>query len=194
MNRLDDFKLFESSFFKKQKEEREQDEILKQADNQLKEHLKNYMNENYPFQYSVPVWKGPHENYIEVDIADFKFVNIMIQPRYDWNTSKVTDFFLYLYFIDRYGDEVATYYEMDSPTEKSIDLEYAKPWDLTAENSLRTSYVDDNDGKEIDYQDMSRYPTRKGGGAMDLVPADYKTIQFLKEVKAALGMINDSIE
>jgi len=193
MNRLDNFKMFESSFFKKQKEEREQDEVLKQADNQLKEHLKNYMNSDYPFQYSVYVWKGPHENYLEVDIADFKFVNIMIQPRYDWNTSKVTDFFLYLYFIDRYGDEIAVHYEMDSPTEKTIDLEYAKPWDLKSENSLRGSYVD-NDGDKIDYQDMSRYPTRKGGGAMDLVPGDYKTIEFLKEVKASLEMINDTIE
>jgi len=192
MNRLDNFKMFESSFFKKQKEKRKQDEVLKKADNQLKEHLKNYMNSDHLFQYSVYVWKSPHENYLEVDIADFKFINIMIEPRYDWNSGKVTDFFLYLYFIDRYGDEIAVHYEMDSPTEKTINLEYAKPWELKPNNSLNASYVDDNDGKEIDYQDMSRYPTRKGGGAMYLVPGDYKTIQFLNEIKSALQMINDS--
>lgn len=189
MDRLDDFKMFESSFFKKMKEERKQDEILNQADDQLKEHLKSYMNINYPFQYSVHVWKGPHENYLEVDIADFKFIDIMIQPRSDWNTGKVTDFFLYLYFIDRYGDEIAIHYETDSPTEKTIDLEYAKPWDRKPDNVLSASYVDVED--DIDYTDISRYPTRKGGG-MDLVPADYKTIQFLSEIKAALELINDS--
>ena len=190
MNHLCKFdKLNENGFFKKLKEERSKDEILKKADKEIKKHLNKYLNEDYPFQYSVYVWKGPHENYQEIDVADFKFVNIMVHPRWDWNTGKVTELYLYLYFIDRYDDEIVMPFEKNSPTEKKLDLEYCKPWDNRDETSFTAVYSDD-EGDDIDYDDKSRYPTRKGGGAMNLVPADYKTTEFLKEVKSTLDMIN----
>ena len=185
-------KLNEGGFFKKLKKERSKDLVLKKADEEIKKHLNRFLNQDYPFQYSVYVWKSNSENYQEIDIADFKLVNIMVHPRYDWDTGKVTEFFLYLYFIDRYDDEVVTAFEPNSPTEKMLDLEYCKPWDKKTETSFSATYADDDD--DIDYNDPTRYPTRKGGGAMDLVPADYKTYQLLSEIKSTLEIINSQID
>jgi len=181
-------KFNEGNFWNKLKKERKEDKVLLQADEEIKKHLNKYLNNDYSFQYSVYVWKGPHENYQEIDVADFKFINIMVAPRYDWNSGKVTEFFLYLYFIDRYGDEIVVPFEKNSPTEKKIDLEYCKPWDKKLDTVLVASYVDVED--EIDYSDESRYPSRKGGGAMNLVPNSYETMNFLSEIKNTLEMIN----
>ena len=122
-------KFNESNFFKKLRKERKEDQILRKADNQLKIHLKKYLLKKYSFQYGVVIWKGPHENYEEIDVYDFEFIDIMVQPRYDWNSGKVTNFFLYLYFVDKDGDKFAMYIENDSPTERQGNLEYMKPWD-----------------------------------------------------------------
>jgi hypothetical protein len=193
MNHLEGFEKFnESNFFKRIIEERKKDKILTKADIQLRKHLKKYFLKKFSFQYSVHVWKSKHENYQEIDVADFEFIDLMIQPRFDWDTDKVEEFFLYLFFIDKYGDKISFHFDMNSPTEKIIDLEYVKPWEMKFENSFNASYVDEEDN--INYDDPSRYPTRKGGGAMYLVPNEYKTYEFLKDIKSVLEMINDNFK
>jgi hypothetical protein len=193
MIHLSKFEKFnESNFFKKLIDERKKDKILSKADIQLRRHLSKYLLKKFSFQYLAHVWTGPHKNYKEVDVADFEFIDVMVQPRYNWETNRVNGFLLYLYFVDRYNDKICFHFEDNSPTEKKIDLEYAKPWETKFNNSFNASYVDDPD--VIDYNDMSRYPTKKGGGAIYLVPNEYKTFEFLKDVKETLEMITDSLK
>lgn len=147
------------------------------------------------FQYSVYVWKSKSENYVEVDVANFKFVDIEIEPRYNLENDNIEESFFSLYFIDRYGDKIKVYFDNTSPTQNKIDLEYAKPWDKKPEVCLSARYADDEDKHpdEINYDDPSRYPSRKGGGVIDLVPSDYVAVQLLSTIKGILEQINDYI-
>jgi len=188
INNFDSFN--ESSFFRNLKKERKDDKMLSNADNQLKLHLKKYLLKKFSFQYDVVIWKSPSTNYEEIDVYDFEFIDLMIQPRYDWDSGRVTDFFLYLYFVDKDGDKFAMYITDKTPVERMGNLEYMKPWDKN-DNAIQGNYTD-SDKDDIDLNNEKHYPRKNGW--LDLVPNEYKTTEFLKEVKSTLEMINDSIK
>lgn len=183
----------ETSFFGRMFNKRKEDKNLKKIDNVVKEALKQHINKDFSFQYSVYVWKSKSENYKEIDVADFKLYDILVEPTYAGFSGGVNGIALYMFFTDRYGDKIAFHYGEDSPTTKDIDLEYSKPWDQTLKNVLNASYVD-FDSDDVDYNDPSRYPTRKGGGAIILVPNDYNTIKFLESAKELINQFDEQIK
>lgn len=186
MKHIDNFKVFESKFWDKLKQDRKNDKILQRADIDLKLHLKKYLLKKFSFQYSLYIWKSNNENYEEIDVNDFEFIDIMVQP-YFGESEMVEKFFLYLYFVDKDGDKIAVYFTDSSPTEKLCDLDYAKPLEKNGK-VLDGDYTEQPDLDKKDYKNEKIYPLKNS--TIDLVPADYNTIQFLKDVKDALNMIN----
>ena len=161
---------------------------FKDTDDKLNELLKNFIRQKYKFQYSQYVWKSKHENYKEIDTTDFLFNGINLEPRFDWNSNKMVGAYFTLNFIDRYNNGVEVIFEEDSPTENKIDLEYSKPWELR-DKSLRGTY--DYKLSGFNYDNPDNYPHRNV--SVDLVPADYKTITLLQEIKGILQEVNDTI-
>lgn len=184
MNHIKNFKSFEGKFWNKLKSESKEDKILKKANIEIKRHLSKYLLKKFPFQYSVYIWKSNHENYEEIDVSDFEFIDIMVQPYY----GTPPGVFFYLIFVDKDGEKIAVDFDKKSPTENLGNLEYMKPWDKS-KMALKGSYMEQPDREKEDYDNPKNYPFKNGW--VDLIPIDYKTITFLKEVKSILEMIND---
>ena len=162
-------------------------EEFKEADNAINNVIKDFIGKKYSFQYSQYIWKSKSENYPEIDVSDFTFNGINTEPRFDWNSLKLTDVFFTLNFTDRYGHDIEIYFDEKCPTDKQIDLEYSKPWELR-NKSLRGDYGRDS----IDYDDPKSYPNRHGN--VDMVPAEYRTNVLLGEIKSILQQTNDEIK
>jgi hypothetical protein len=166
---------------------------LKKADDQIRKELGSKLNKNYLFQYGVYVWKSNNENYEEIDVADFKFVDIQIEPRYNWDNDNVEEVFFSLFFTDRDGENISVYFDKTSPTQNKIDLEYAKPWEKKHESCLKASYTKDADKHtdEMEFDNPKSYPRKSEW--FDIVPNDYAATQLLSTIKGVLEQINDSI-
>lgn len=164
-------------------------ENFKQTDDALNIALKSFIGQKYKFQYSQYVWKSKSENYPEIDVADFTFNGINTEPRFDWDSGKMTEVFFSLNFTDRYNHNIEIYFDEKSPTDKQIDLEYSKPWELR-DKSLRGDYGVGL--SSIDYDDPNSYPNRHGN--VDMVPAEYKTNTLLQEIKSILQQANETIK
>ena len=79
-------------------------------------------------------------------------------------------------------------FDLKSPTDKKGDLEYnIEPWEKN-DKCLHGDYMDQPDHSEKDYKDSKKYPRKNGW--IDLVPNEYKTTEFLKEVRSTLEMVN----
>lgn len=165
-------------------------EEFKQADDAINATLKSFIGQKYSFQYSQYIWKSNSENYPEIDVADFTFKGINMEPRYDWNSLKLTDVFLTLNFTDRYDHNIEVYFDEECPTDKQIDLEYSKPWDLKRDKALRGDYGVKS--SSINYDDPKSYPNRHGN--VDMVPAEYRTNVLLQEIKGILQQANEEIK
>ena len=165
-------------------------EEFKEADDAINKAISSFINQKYKFQYSQYVWKSKSENYPEIDVADFTFKGVNLEPRFDWNSLKLTDVFLTLNFVDRYDHNIEVYFDEECPTDKQIDLEYSKPWDLKRDKALRGDYG--VGFSSIDYDDPKSYPNRHGN--VDMVPAEYRTNVLLGELKSLLQQANEEIK
>jgi hypothetical protein len=176
---------------KKLKEISKQNKLIRRAeskdmDDELNKTLKQYIDKDYSFQYSQYVWKSNNSNYEEIDVADFIFKGINVEPSYDLNSDIVKKVFFILNFIDRYGNLIEVPLFEYTPINKIVDLEYANLAERS--NKVMRGNFDDDD---IDYDDPSSYPKRHC--SIDLVPNDYKTIELLKEIKFLLKEINENL-
>jgi len=189
MNRIDNFKTFEGKFWDKNKYQRKRNKVLRQGDILIKRELKKYLLKKFSFQYSVYIWKGNHENYEEIDVSDFELIDIYLEHQFTWTSDKSVGVFIYLIFVDKDGEKIAVHFNDKTPTEKMGDLEYdIKPWEKN-EKVLRGDYMDHPDYEKEDFEGDKIYPRKNGW--IDLVPNEYKTTEFLKEVKSILEMVND---
>jgi hypothetical protein len=187
MNHIDNFKTFEGNFWDKLKGESKEDKMLRKANIEIKRHLSKYLLKKFPFQYAVYIWKSNSENYEEIDVSDFEFIDIMAQPYY----GKPPGVFFYLIFVDKDGEKIAVDFNQKSPTERLGNLEYLKPWEKS-KMALKGNYMEQPDWGKEDFDNPDNYPHKNSW--IDLVPADYKTVSFLKEVKSILEIVNDQVK
>ncbi len=183
-------KLYEG-FWGDRKKRRKANKALTEAENQINNHISKFINKKYGFQYSVVVWKSKNSNYTEIDHDQLTFNGVEIEPTYYSNSDIATGAFFYLKFTDKNNDEVSIYFPSDAITQNEIDLEYAKPWDLS-KKALRGDVADkEEDLDKIDYDDPNRYPNRDSHFVY--VPSEYKTIELLTELKELLQSLNEQI-
>lgn len=157
--------------------------------NQINNLLKHFINQKFKFQYEQIIWKSHNSNYPEIDVADFIFKGVSLEPIWDLHTEKLIDVFFNITFIDRYNKEVIVYFDKKSPTDKKLDLEYANPWDKNYSTILHGNYKDKT---KIDYDDPKSYPNK--ADYMDLVPSEYRTTELLGELKGILQQSNEQIK
>ena len=165
-------------------------EDFKDMDDALRLQLKSFLNKKYKFQYDQVIWRHKSSNYQEIDIAEFEFIDINIEPIFDWNSGKMTDIFFILTFKDRYNHLIEINFNNDSPTDKKLDLEYDKPIDRNFKAILHGDYG--HGYSDINYEDPNIYPHR--GGSVDLVPSEYQTYQLLSELKDIMEQLNKDIK
>ena len=181
-------KFNEGKFWDKMRFNHRIDKNLKKADIEVKKHLKKYLLKKFPFQYAVYIWKSNHENYEEIDVYDFEFIDLMVQQYFG---DEVPSFYLYLVFVDKDGDKFAVDFAEHDPTERIGNLEYMKPWER-GKNALRGAYMDQPDLEEKDYKSDKIYPNKNG--SINLIPNSYETTEFLKDIKSTLKMINQQFK
>ena len=192
MNRIDNFKTFEGKFWDKNTYQRKRNKVLREGDILIKQLLKKYLLNKFSFQYAVYIWKSNHENYEEIDVADFELIDIYLEHQFTWTSDKSVGVFIYLIFVDKDGDKIAVHFIDKTPTEKMGNLEYdIKPWEKN-EKTLHGDYMDHPDYEKEDFEGDKIYPRKNGW--IDLVPNEYKTTEFLKEVKSILEMLNDQFD
>jgi hypothetical protein len=175
---------------KKRKEmDKKEKEAFDKLHKELNEHLKDYLNKKYKFQYQQIVWKSQNSNYPEIDVADFTFNELKADYRMGLGKGDGMDMYFMLRFTDRYNKVVEIMFDENSPTEKKLDLEYCKPWDMKSSTILMGNYVDKTD---IDYDNPKSYPHK--ADYMELVPAAYDTYNLLGELKTLIVQANELIK
>lgn len=176
-------------FWGDRKKRRASNKALLKAESEVNKHISKFINQKYGFQYSVVVWTSRSSNYNEIDHDRLTFTGVEIEPTYYDNSDIATGAFFYLKFTDKNNDEVSIYFPSDAITQNEIDLEYAKPWDLS-KKALRGD-VADKEEDNVDYDDPNRYPKRDSHFVY--VPSEYKTVELLTELKGLLQSINEQI-
>jgi hypothetical protein len=175
------------------KKRKEMDEKEKEAFDKLQqglnEHLKDYLNKKYKFQYQQIIWKSQNSNYPEIDVVDFIFNDVKAHYRGGLSEADGMDMYFMLYFTDRYNKVVEIMFDEKSPTDKKLDLEYCKPWDMKSSTILTGNYVDKTN---IDYDNPKSYPHK--ADYMNLVPASYDTYNLLGELKTLIIAANELIK